>query len=122
MRPFQQSTREALDQLAAEHGISLAFEAVPVEPSAAIGHEPGDVYLRTIFIASGRSFDLYVYTNEAEANVDSRHLCFELPDFEHDQMRLRKAYVWFLARVLAGADIIETYWECRKLGAALTIA
>lgn len=122
MRPFQESTRDRLDRIASEHGIRLAFETVRVEPNPAIGHESGDVFLRTTFSVAGRSFDLYLYTNEAEANVDSHYLAFELPDFDHDEIRLQEAYVWFLNRAFAGADVIETYWKSRKQGAALTSA
>ncbi len=74
-------------------------------PNVAIGHEPGDVYLRLQFTRCDRSFDAYVYTDEAGVRVDQRWVAFELPDYGRDPTTLSAAFVEFLRLCLEGQDV-----------------
>lgn len=102
MRPFPRQClielRSALEGLSRE----LLWDAVECAPDSALGHEAGDVYCRAQFEHAGRSYDLYVYTDEAGANVDGQWFIHERWDCENDDAYLISAFVRFIQYCVSG--------------------
>jgi hypothetical protein len=114
MRAFQRTAKEELEGVAATHGIALAFDVVPVQPCAAIGHEEGDVYLRTEFENDGQAFQVYLYTDEGSVSFNGDGPVFELPDYRNDESRLRSALVSFVRRCLESQDRWQALAEVQR--------
>jgi len=114
MRPFQRHAKADLERLADLHGIRLDFEVVECKPDPSLGHEEGDVYLRTQFERAARHYDVYLYTDEASLSVEGEWLMFEVPDYQNDENRLRATVIDFIRLSLDGWDVDRALAEARK--------
>lgn len=76
-------------------------------PDEALGHKSGDVYLRATFEPGGHSCDLYVYADEAGADVDGQWFIYERPDYQNDDVQLIGAYTRFIEHCLVGTPARE---------------
>ena len=71
--------------------------------------EAGDVYCQTKFQHAGYTYGLYVYTDEAGADVDGRWFIYEWPEFPNDDHGLISTFARFVESCLSGIPAKEAY-------------
>jgi len=114
MRDFQRQCLEALQPVLDALIADPQWHAVECQPNDALGHQPGDVYCRAEFQHAGHSYDLYVYIDEAGANVDGRWFIYERPDCKNEDSRLIAAFARFIEQCLSGIPAHEAYRLARR--------
>ena len=109
MREFQRQCVAALQPALDVLEVTPRWRTVECKPDESVGHVPGDVYCQTKFEHAGHIYDLYVYTDEAGADVDGQWFIYERPDCQCDDARLTSAFTRFIERCLSGTPAKEAY-------------
>lgn len=99
MTPFQHACRRAVDGVLRDHGVVPRFE----KHGAPSDDRGQGIFLRTELVRGRRSYDLYIYADEAAVNIDRTWYVYEVHDVPDRDQRVA-AFGSFLRRCLEGQN------------------
>ena len=100
MTDFQKQCHEALQAVFDAYDIAPNFETFP---DSTLVVEDNQTYLRAELTHSGRYYDVYIYADEAGADIGGNWYIFETQDFPEPNS-LIASFAAFMERCLAGGN------------------
>ncbi len=114
MTPFQEGLKEKLHEIARNRSASIACSTYDCEPNELIGHDVGDVYIKTSIKKNGLKIIAYLYTDEASVKIEDNDIMFELPDYNKDENLLGKVLIDFIINSIDGEAYVKALEKARN--------